>query len=219
MQIGKINAPIYGICILLSLIATTIYLVINLNKNKENKEHILYFVLLVFVYSFFGSLILSKITKDDGLSSYAGAVSVIIAAFIYSKIIKDKKGLYLKYSIISLPFTYSIAKIGCFFAGCCYGIPYNGILSVTYTNGLNIPLVPVQLIETILFFILFLILNKYKNNKYIIEIVFITCGLLKFILDFLRYNHTYEIISKNQIISIFFIIIGIISIINKNFKK
>ena len=130
-----------------------------------------------------------------------------------------QKNIYLKYAIISLPLIYSIGKIGCFLTGCCYGIEYNGIFSVTYTNELNIPLFPIQALESIVFMIIFLILNTIKKNKQIISITLIICASSKFILDFLRYDHMKTMITKNQIISIIVIIIGIILIIKKNFKK
>lgn len=222
MVINKIKFPIYSTMIILSLIIASIYIAINLHKNKVNKNKIKYYILMMFSYALFGGIILSKVLlHDDGLSSYAGAISVIIAAFIFEKIDKEQNGLYIKYSIISLPLIYGISKIGCFLAGCCYGIPYNGILSVTYTSDLNIPLFPIQLLESIVFIITFLILNKIKDkyDKYIIEITIIVCSLIKFLLDFLRYDHVFKIITKNQIISIVFIIVVIILIIKRNFKK
>ena len=219
MIINKINFPIYGTCILLSIIFGTLYIILSLKREKLSKEAIFYFALLNIVFAFFGGLCISNIlTNSSSLSSYAGAISVIISAIIFNKIIPNKN-IYLKYAIISLPLIYSIGKIGCFLAGCCYGIPYNNILSVTYTNGLNIPLFPIQIVETIVFMILFLILNYIKKNKYIIEITLIICALSKFLLDYLRYDHVTKAITMNQIISLIIIVIGIIIIIKRNLKK
>ena len=215
MVINKINVPIYGILIISSILIGTFYIALNLKKEGIKKEYILYYSILVIVFSLIGSISLSRIVNADSLNSYMGAISVIACSLIFNKIVPNKN-IYLKYSIISLPLIYSIGKIGCFLVGCCYGIPYNGILSVTYTDGLNISLFPIQALEVIVFFMLFIILNKLKKNKHIIELTLIICALSKFLLDFLRYDHVTKIITTNQIISIVVIVIGIFLIIKKN---
>ena len=45
---------------------------------------------------------------------------------------------FIKGAIISLPLIYSISKLACFFAGCCFGLPYDGLFSVTYTSRGNV---------------------------------------------------------------------------------
>ncbi len=218
MIINKINFPIYGTLIMLSIIAGIIYNVINLKKEKLNKEYILYYALLFVTCCLLGTIVINKLVDNNwGLSSYYGLISVIGCALIFNKIV-PKDNIYLKYAIISLPLIYSIGKIGCFFAGCCYGIEYDHILSVTYTFGLNTPLFPIQALEAIIFFILFLILNHFKNKKNINEITIIVCATFKLLLDFLRYEHMSKLITKNQIISLILIVIATIMITKKNLK-
>ena len=36
---------------------------------------------------------------------------------------------------VTLPLIYGLAKIACFIVGCCHGIPYDGLFSVTYADG------------------------------------------------------------------------------------
>ena len=153
------------------------------------------------------------------LFSYSAVLCSVISALCFEKIISNKDKMFLKSLIISLPLAYSVAKIGCFLAGCCYGIPYDGILSVTYKNGLNISLFPIQLLESLLFFILFLVLKKIKNKKHIIEISILCACTIKYLTDFLRYDHTTKIITRNQILSLIFILVVIIYSYNKSFKK
>ena len=219
MIIDKINFPIYGILVFLSISVGGLYVVLNLRKKVNNIAYLFYFMLLYTVFALFGSIIISYIINGKiGFNSYAGAISLIICSFIFNKI-APLNNEYMKYSIISLPLIYAIGKIGCFFVGCCYGIPYNGILSVTYTDGLNIPLFPIQITEAIVFLIIFLILNHFKNNKNITYITVITCAFIKFFLDYLRYDHVTKLITRNQIISIAFILIAIILLIKRNLKK
>lgn len=62
------------------------------------------------------------------------------------------------------PLMQAIARLGCFFAGCCYGIPApSGAWSITFTNPdahapLNIPLYPIQLYTSIASLAIFAIL-------------------------------------------------------------
>lgn len=125
----------------------------------------------------------------------------------------------------SIPLMYAIGKIGCFITGCCYGIEYNGIGNIIYKYSLdapqNVPLFPIQILETIIFFIIFMyIINKTLKNKFNWNSLgksFILCGIAKFSLDFLRASHNNKILSLNQYVSILFILIGVyICIKNKN---
>ena len=228
MVIPKLQFNYYGTLLIVSILIGVLYIFVSMLKDKYVNKRILgiYFILLIPSILFFGKLytVVTSGFKENfittGFSSYGAAIGVLLSAIIFELIIPTKKKL-LKYSIIALPLIYGIAKIGCFMAGCCYGIPYNGPLSVTYSEGLNIPLFPIQICETILFIIIFLICNKYKNNKNIIYITIILSAIGKFSLDFLRYEHIGEILSVNQIFSIILVLITIIIYyINKrNFKE
>ena len=218
MVINKINFPIYGILIILSLTIGMIFNYIYLRKNKIQKEKIILFTFMLIVYGIFGGIFLNAIVNKEinqiGLSSYGGAIGILIATLIFEKM-SNSKGIFIKSAILNLPLIYSISKLSCFFAGCCYGIPYNGIFSVTYTEGLNIPLFPVQLAETIVFFMVFIFSVLNIKNQNIIEITIILSAISKFLLDFLRYSHLENGLSVNQWISIGFVVIGIVILIKK----
>ena len=213
MIINKFNFPIYGVFILLSLTIGMIFNCIYLRKNKVDREKIILFVLMLITYGIFGGILLNSIISRNfskiGLSSYGGAIGILSATIIFEKM-NFSNGIFVKSAILSLPLIYSISKLACFFAGCCYGMPYNGIFSVTYTEGLNIPLFPIQLLETIIFFGVFVFCVIYRKNKNLIEITLILSAIAKFLLDFLRYSHIGQILSVNQVISIGFIVIGVV---------
>ena len=79
---------------------------------------------------------------------------------------------------------------------------------------------PIQLLESIVFFIIFLItfriVIKDKINNKSVGIITILIFISKFLLDFLRYTHMKKLISFNQIMCIPFILFGLILIF---FKK
>ena len=220
MIIGVTKINYYGFLLVLSIIISATYIYNSIKKEGFNDKYYLsLFLILYFSSILIFGLLFNMITHnlsllDAGFSSYGGLIGVIISALIFDKKF-SLNNLLLQYSIISLPLTYGISKMGCFLAGCCYGIPYNGVLSVTYTNGLNIPLFPIQIVESIVFVIIFIILYRYKTNKNIIYYTVIISALMKYLLDFLRYDHLNKIITVNQIFSIFLILCTIIFFIRK----
>ena len=190
MIIPKFSINFYGIIIVLSMFVGMIYIY---KSNKTDKNIFLFFLMYISFAFILGKIFTIITTEKDtlltsGLSSYGGLIGVIVAALIYEKII-PRNNQIIKDSILSLPLTYAIAKIACFLAGCCYGIPYQGPLSVTYKDGLNISLFPVQVLETIVFVSIFLYVENHKNQKNIIYNTILLGSLSKFILDFLRYEH------------------------------
>lgn len=225
MVISKQTFPFYGIIILFSMFISLLYIFIMLKKENIKDKNIYLYILLYGSFAIvFGKLytIITSSFKynmlNAGLSSYGGLIGVILSCIIFELILPTNKKI-IKYTIISLPLTYGIGKIGCFIAGCCYGIPYNGIFNVVYKDNLNIGQFPIQIVESIVFIIIFIICNKLKNNKNIIYITTFISIILKFLLDFLRYEHIDKLITVNQIFSICILIVLIIIIIIKGKLK
>lgn len=224
MVISKQTFPFYGIILLISIIISLFYIYRMLKKENIKDKNIYLYILLYGLFAIVFGKFYTMITSNEynilkaGLSSYGGLIGVILASIIFEFIVPTNKKI-IKYTIISLPLTYGIGKIACFIAGCCYGIPYNGIFNVVYKDGLNIPLFPIQITETIVFIMIFIICNKLRNNKNIIYITIFISTIAKFLLDFLRYEHINKLITANQIFSIIVIIVIIVLLIIKKLKK
>ena len=206
MIIPKINFPFYGIIIVLSVFIGMYYIYFNLKKDGyKNKQILMYFIMYIVFAFVCGKMYTSLVYGEEsflyaGLSAYGGLVGVVISAIIFERIIPTD-GSITKYTILSLPLVYGLTKIACSIVGCCGGIPYNGLFKIKYINTLDI----------------WQLLNKFKRNKYINYISLLIVCIIKFLLDFLRYEHIKLLITRNQIFSIilFFIII-IVFIINKS---
>ena len=220
ISIHMIELRLYGIMILLSIIIGMGYIYFSLKEDiKKNKLILLYYLLYIVCALMFGKYYTMITTGyydiiKVGLSSYGGLLGVIFASYVFERIIPLNNKL-IKSSIISLPLVYGISKLACFFGGCCDGIPYNGIFNIVYPFQRNINQFPIQIVETISFILLFIIVNKMRNNKYISYITFILAVVLKFSLDFLRYDHINIILSKNQIFSIVLLGITLVLFIRK----
>jgi phosphatidylglycerol:prolipoprotein diacylglycerol transferase len=147
-----------------------------------------------------------------GRMFYGGVIGALVAGFIVIK----KDNSYLKYFDIAaagIPLFHFFAKIGCFLAGCCYGIQskigftyYNSL--ITENNGIGF--FPVQLLESFFSLILFfylnylLINNKYKNKLMYVYLLLYAIG--RFFMEFLRGDTSRGIwffnLATSQLISI-----------------
>ena len=201
-----------------------LYIYYNVRKEGySNKQILLYFIMYV-AFAFICGKIYTVFAYNNvdffkaGLSAYGGLIGVVIASIIFEKILPCD-GKIIKYTILSLPLVYGLTKIACFIVGCCGGIPYEGIFKIKYVDVQNIWQFPIQITETIVFILIFLICHHFKNNKYINYIVLILVSVFKFILDFLRYDHVNILITRNQIFSIILLLITIIVFIKYNKKK
>ena len=201
---------IYTIAMFIAFFISLLYCLFN---NKNNTVIILLsFIMLtpiiilsglLFTYLFFNTKHLN--IYQLGLSSMGCLIGYLVGIYIL-KIIINKININSYYLII--PLSYSIGKVGCFFHGCCRGFIYNGLLSVHYYNN-EYNYFPIQLVESLAFIILFLILNKYKKNRNIEYITIMCFCLIKFILDYFRFSHNY-FISINQLFALLIIFITII---------
>ena len=218
--------PIYGIMILLSLFANVIIIIMIYKKFNFSKDEIIGALVYENIGIILGAKLLTYVQNYStygkfnflslGLSSYGAFIGAIICLILFG--IQFKKSLkdMLFTFMPSIPLMYAIGKIGCFLVGCCHGIKYSGIGSITYKYSKVAPnhihLFPVQIIETITFTIIFIyMIKKVFNHKFnwkTLGISFILCGIAKFSLDYFRISHTNIFLSLNQIISIICILIG-----------
>ena len=122
---------------------------------------------------------------------------------------------------------HAFGRLGCFFAGCCYGKATDSFLGVKfpheyYRDGklyvnedLLTPVYPTQLYEAIFLFIIFgvmLFLLLKFDFKYNMSVYVISYGIFRFCNEFLRGDHRGELvagISPSQFWSILMVVIGV----------
>ena len=95
----------------------------------------------------------------------------------------------------AVPLFHAFGRVGCFLAGCCYGIPAPaGWLGVTFSQALLAPngvaLVPVQLYEAAGCLLLFLLLDRLARRGWsggqLLPVYLSLYGAFRFLLEFLR---------------------------------
>ncbi len=219
--------PPYPVMIILSFLAGLVVMYILNLRDGIRKNVAGYLCLLAPVMSIFFGMVLTYVSsggKYFGLSS-VGGLAGMYAASLTLALISGKSGeisIMLKNCTLILPLMYSISKIGCLLAGCCHGISYHGAFSIHYTgkNTNTMDVFPVQLTETVLFLIIFLLgMLLQKKNRNTVPIIFIVSALTKFLLDFLRESHTGEIISFTQMLCLLLILTEIIILIYRKHKN
>jgi len=173
---------------------------------------------------------------NGGLVFYGGFIAAVITSFIYLK--KNKMPLCKTADIIapSLAIGHSFGRIGCFFAGCCYGKECTLPWAVTFTNPdclapLGKPIHPTQLYSClsnlVIFIILWLLRKRKKKDGQLFWLYVLLYGTVRSFMEMLRGDFRGEtvfgIFSISQIIGITAAFTAIIILIylgsSKNIEK
>jgi phosphatidylglycerol:prolipoprotein diacylglycerol transferase len=122
----------------------------------------------------------------------------------------------------SLALGHAIGRIGCFFAGCCYGKETDVAWSVVFRDKnssavLNVHLHPTQLYEALgnflIFFFLYFYSKKEHEKGFLVSFYFISYAVLRFIVEFFRGDldrwRQCVGLSISQILSLILFIIGV----------
>lgn len=232
---------IYGICAVVGLVLACL-VATWLGKKQEYKfEDILLVILSVAVGLFIGAHILYGITQISGIKDlflnmndytfitfnatlfgiyiggmvfYGGFLGGLAGLAIHCHFSKyvTFKGMIDIYAVC-IPLFHIFGRIGCFFAGCCYGIEWSWGF-ITYTNTINpsvngVVRFPVQLFEAgcnvIIFLVLLFLYRKNRLENRLIFLYMIIYPVCRFILEFFRGDEIRGFIfgmSTSQFISI-----------------
>ncbi len=142
-------------------------------------------------YFFQHPLEIIKIWKG-GLAFYGGFIGALLAGIWYLK--RHKMPVWKVGDALapSIALGQAIGRIGCFSAGCCYGLPTNVPWAVTFTAPgtlaiPGVPLHPTQLYESFSMFILFAVLwafrKKIKFDGQLFWIYVMSYSVIRFIIE------------------------------------
>ncbi len=216
--------PMYGIIILIALLITILMSLYNTKYNGIKKRYILICLAVSITLGVLGANIYYIVTHIEiydnikkltlGMSFIGFLIGAIIGVILFCKIEKVRIDKFLSIILPSMILFYGIAKVGCFCAGCCYGIRLN-----------QNTLLPIQLIESIYNIIIYIYLTfMYKRCSECYKILGYTCilfGIGKFVFTFFRgdfkTNTEFFSLALSQFILLIIIIIGIY-IKNKKWK-
>lgn len=217
------DIPVYGLCLLIGIslgMFVSLRLII-----KNGKDPWLFIAVFAISFSFgfafakilyilisfplrsffkvlFYTLFSGKKEYAGGFVFYGGLIGGLVGLFFGCKIVSVKVSLYIEETAIFLPLAHGFGRVGCFFAGCCYGKEINW----TFSN--IIPRFPIQLVEAFLLFCIFalLLFLYYRGKKKLLFVYGLFYSIIRFVLEFFRDDLERGFIlslSTSQFISIF----------------
>lgn len=224
----------FAIGVLLALVA--LFAGAKKYKLKEGEiDNLCMMIPIIFLGGYFSAMIFDKIAHwgekpwyyPAGIAFSGGLIgAVVLFLLFYNKVMKKQHrnmALHIELLIPCVIIAHSIGRIGCFFAGCCYGKPTDSFLGVIFPSGSlaaehygeGVRILPTQLIEAFflltLFFVVYFLIPRYKKAP----VYLISYGVFRFIIEFFRGDNRGEvssILSPSQIWS-FAIVFGGIFVI------
>ncbi len=207
---GK-QIPLYGLFFYIGIFAAALLAVLLCKRKKIEKFDIVCSAIYTMIGAIVGSKLLFLIVSfrqiielqldlvaiiKGGFVFYGGFLGGLLGLFIYAKQFKLEFLPLLNLYATVLPLGHAFGRVGCFFGGCCYGVPHQGFLSVTYEETLGLtplhtPLLAIQLIEAffllVIFAILLIVFLRTKDSFCFATNIYLFCySLLRFTLEFWR---------------------------------
>ncbi len=129
-----------------------------------------------------------------GFVFFGGLLGGAVGLAVYARTQRLPLRPYLDLYAVVLPLGHALGRVGCFFAGCCYGVPCDfGIAyrhSVNALTPIGIKLFPVQLAEAcgllLLFGVQLMLLRKRRFSGQCAVCYGMAYPTLRFILEFFR---------------------------------
>ncbi len=160
----------------------------------------------------------SILWSGDGFLIYGGIGAAFLFVWFYCKKKNISFVTYFDHCLPSVPLAQGIGRLGCFFAGCCYGKPTDSFLGIVFPEGglapAGIPLWPTQLVSAawnVLLGLFLIWISKRKNSRGLVFFWYILFfGLGRFIIDFFRDDGQNVIgaVSVSQVISLVLAVLG-----------
>ena len=168
---------------------------------------ILYFLTLLPTQEDFSLEGLTILFFQSGYVFYGGLFGTLAALKIFSKYQKKDLRNIFKMVAPALPLFHGFGRIGCFLAGCCYGVELDP--PIILFDAIELHILPTQIIESAFEFILFVILwraEKFFPNIDKLKIYLLSYATFRFAIEFFRADTDRGFwlgVSTSQWISIF----------------
>lgn len=233
--LGKLTVYSYGTMMALGILTAIAITLYRGKKRGFNQEHLTNIIFYGVIGGILGAKLLFLVTevptliKDpsaikemirSGFVVYGAIIGGAVAALIYCR----NKGLafFEHFDLIapSIAIAQGIGRLGCFFAGCCYGAETSSHFSITFRESLIAPngvsLYPTQLISSagdfLIGIILLIFASKSRKKGEVSGLYMILYSIGRFAVEFLRGDPRGKvgILSTSQFICIIVLISGII---------
>lgn len=224
----------YGIMIAVGILCCFLLLFYYGKKRKIDSKFIdfvFYDAIAAIAFGFFSAALFQAtynyIENPEGGFDLGGGITFIggliggiaiflVLYFIFRKKLKGRVLDILSFAPCCITIAHGFGRLGCFFAGCCYGKPTDSALGIVFpTRPYLGPVHPTQLYEAIFLFVLcaliFLLVMKW-NFKHGLSVYLVCYGIFRFFLEYLRNDSRGGFIpgiSPSQFWSICMVVAGI----------
>lgn len=158
------------------------------------------------------------IEKDGGITFIGGLIggvaSFLLGYAIFRKRYTTKLIDLLPIAPCCILIAHAFGRVGCFFAGCCYGKTTDSIFGMKFPKIAE-KVYPTMLYEAIFLFLLFGVLFYLlmrKNFRHNMSVYLMAYGIFRFFIEYLRGDHRGELvagISPSQFWSILMVVFGV----------
>lgn len=235
ITIGPVTVHMYGVMIAFGLLAAVVVSNYRAKKRGMSEDTIYNILWVSIVGALLGTRILYYLTVlpdivkepsilwnfSNGYVVYGGVIGGVLANCIHFRIKKQEFLPYFDLVIPQVALGQAIGRIGCFFAGCCYGRETDLPIGFTYHTSqyapTGVPLLPTQLISCAGDLLIFGVLLLYANRKVAKGTVGAMYMMLysvgRFLIEFLRGDEergSMGALSVSQWISIVTFVAGIL---------
>lgn len=246
---GKL-APTYDFLLIFGVFVMILYVIRRLEKGdgytREQTNRILILLVISLLLALAASYLIDGVFHSikegewafGSINFLGGLIGGFVAFFIlmryYYKDPNKDMWQITRTIITGVVIAHAIGRVGCFMAGCCYGIPTESYLGVIFPHGeshIHYPgehVYPTQLFEAGFLFIMFILLNKvewFKNKE--IYTYLIGYGIWRILIEFIRGDNRGAIITlietehssfptPAQLLSLGMVVLGIFLVFYKN---
>ena len=202
------TVAMYDILIVIGCFVMLLYVANRLEKKegftREQTNKILLLIIGSLFFALFSSWLIDGIFHSikNGeltfgsitfLGGFIGGVAffLFMVKFVYKDLAIHLRKL-MNVILTGVILAHGFGRVGCFCAGCCYGVPTKSCLGVVFPYGLSnreydTAVFPTQLFEALFLFTLFILLTRVeKFKRFQIEVYLITYGVFRFLLEFIR---------------------------------
>lgn len=227
-QAFGMTIPMYGVLSAVGMLAAFVLLGFTRKHTRFSEDQALSAALWAIILGFVGAKVLFWLVELDqiianpayllhtlreGFVFYGALIGGLGGVAIYALIRKLPFFSLTDYFIPALVIGHAFGRIGCVFAGCCYGMECASPISIVFPAGsaapAGVPLLPTQIMESVFLFLLcvFLVwkLTKRKPFGTVSGWYMVLYGAWRFTIEFFRNDERGFVgaLSTSQFISIF----------------
>lgn len=209
-EIGPLTLYTYGFFVALGVVVAIFFARFEARRLDMNPDRIMDLCFYLVIAAIVGSRLFYVATNLDyffrapldvfkiwngGLVFYGGFIGAVIVAVVFVKAYKLPLGKTADIAGMAIPLGHTFGRIGCFFAGCCYGQACQLPWAITFHQPdslapLDTPVHPTQLYSAagnlLIFLVLFSVRRRKRFDGQLFWLYIMSYGLIRSVIEIFR---------------------------------